>query len=62
MPDWSTLLVFGLAKRQKETDLPPFVPTNETSERIVLRGPQELAFQLHTDAVTDFFRNRASVL
>lgn len=60
-PD-SKLLVFGLAKRRNETDLPPFVPTNETSERIVLREPQELAFQLHTDAVNDFFRDRASAL
>ena len=37
-PD-GTLLVFGLAPPMAEADLPPFVPTNETSEIVIGRGP-----------------------
>jgi ADP-ribose pyrophosphatase YjhB (NUDIX family) len=49
------LLVFGLANPRRLTDLPPFVPNDEATERVVLRAPAELAFPLHTEAVQAFF-------
>lgn len=53
-PD-GTLLVFGRAPKLASRDLPPFVPTNETAARVVLAGPQETAFPLHTEAVRAFW-------
>ncbi len=55
-PD-GTLLVFGLAP-QSEAALPAFQPTNETSERVIARGPQELAFSTHTEAVARYWKER----
>jgi ADP-ribose pyrophosphatase YjhB (NUDIX family) len=49
------ILVFGCARPQRLADLPPFVPTHETSEMVVIRSPQELAFPLHTKAIRDYF-------
>ncbi|MCI0579032.1 MAG: methyltransferase domain-containing protein [Chloroflexi bacterium] len=53
-PD-GTLLVFGLARPLAAADLPPFTPTPEADERVVITGPQELAFSLHTQVVQDYF-------
>lgn len=53
-PD-GTVLIFGLARERRGTDLPPFVPTEETSERLVLTGPAEMAFPLHTEVVQAYF-------
>jgi ADP-ribose pyrophosphatase YjhB (NUDIX family) len=53
------LLVFGLAASRTAADLPPFTPTNETSERVVLPGPADLAFSLHTQALAMYFAARA---
>ena len=50
-PD-GTLLVFGLAPARFSHDLPPFTPTNETSETVIAPGPLPLAFSTHT-AVTE---------
>jgi ADP-ribose pyrophosphatase YjhB (NUDIX family) len=52
------LLVFGLARRYPGAHLPPFVPTAETSERVILTRPQELAFPAHTVVVAEYFRKR----
>lgn len=52
------ILIFGLAARRPAADLPPFEPTDETSERVVLTGPEELAFPLHTRAARDFFARK----
>ncbi len=49
-----TLIIFGIAPAVQEADLPPFTPTAEVEERVVLRAPASLAFDLHTDAVRDF--------
>lgn len=56
-PD-GTVLVFGLARPRRAGDLPPFVPTNETGERLVLDTPQELAFPLHTRVMKEYFDRR----
>jgi hypothetical protein len=52
------VVIFGLARGRTRAALPPFAPTNETTERVVLRGPQELAFPSHTEAAAAFFARR----
>jgi ADP-ribose pyrophosphatase YjhB (NUDIX family) len=52
------LLVFGLARRCPASDLPPFVPTDETTERVLLTGPEDLAFPAHTQVVVEYFARR----
>ena len=54
-PD-GTVLIFGLAPPVRAIDLPPFIPTAEASERVILTAPAELAFSLHTQVVTEFFQ------
>jgi ADP-ribose pyrophosphatase YjhB (NUDIX family) len=50
------LLVFGLAPTLREAELPRFVPTDETSERVVVTAPPEdVAFPLHAEVVRGFF-------
>lgn len=56
-PD-GTLLVFGQAPRVAERSLPAFSPTSETSERLVVRAPMDLAFPLHTQVLREFFARR----
>jgi ADP-ribose pyrophosphatase YjhB (NUDIX family) len=56
-PD-GTILIFGLAKQLASADLPTFVPTEETSECVILNAPQDLAFPLHTQVVEEFFRRK----
>jgi ADP-ribose pyrophosphatase YjhB (NUDIX family) len=53
------LLAFGLARPRRSADLPAFVHNDEVSERMVLPGPQRLAFPLHTRAAEEYFRERA---
>ncbi|MFI8817554.1 MULTISPECIES: NUDIX domain-containing protein [unclassified Streptomyces] len=52
------LLVFGLLPRRPGAELPPSVPTDETSGYDILRGPRKLAFPLHTEAVRAWFAGR----
>ena len=56
-PD-GTLLEFGLAPPMREADLPPFVPTNETSEIVIGREPMELAFSTHTEMMRRYFEEK----
>ena len=53
------LLVMGVGPPLRAGDLPPFVPTQEIPERQVIRHPVELAFDLHTLAVTTFFSTKS---
>lgn len=54
-PD-GTLLVFGLAPPLASATLPPFTPSAETSECVVLRAPDgEMAFPLHAQVVREYF-------
>ena len=58
-PD-GTLIVFGLARKMDAGAIHAFLPSAEATEIAILRGPEELAFSLHTDAVREFFaRTRA---
>ncbi len=54
-PD-GTVLIFGLAPAVRETDLPPFVSTNETSESVIAQGPMELAFPTHIQVAGQFWK------
>jgi ADP-ribose pyrophosphatase YjhB (NUDIX family) len=51
-PD-GTLIVFGLAREADATQA--LRPSEEATEIAILRGPEELAFPLHADAVREFF-------
>jgi ADP-ribose pyrophosphatase YjhB (NUDIX family) len=53
-PD-GTLLVFGVGPRVAADALPPVVATAETSEWLLIDGPRELAFSLHTRVVAAYF-------
>ncbi|MEU1047776.1 NUDIX domain-containing protein [Streptomyces sp. NPDC005897] len=52
------LLLFGLLPERPAEGLPPTTPTGETEGWHLLRGPEELAFPLHTRAVRAFFEGR----
>ncbi len=52
------VLIFGLAKPMKSSELQPFTPTEEAPERVILSQPEELAFELHTLAVAEWFKSR----
>lgn len=54
-PD-GTVLIFGLAPHILIHALPPFTPTAECSERVILTQPKPLAFPLHTAIVTEFLQ------
>lgn len=53
-PD-GTLLIFGLAPSLAADSLPTFRPTEESSERVILTEPVELAFSLHTRVTREYF-------
>ncbi|EFO80476.1 NUDIX hydrolase [Oscillochloris trichoides DG-6] len=52
------LLVFALGPLLREVDLPAFIPNKEAGARVLINTPTELAFPLHTEAVTRFFTQR----
>jgi ADP-ribose pyrophosphatase YjhB (NUDIX family) len=54
-PD-DTLLIFGLAQTRKSAQLPPFMVTDETTERTVRRELTGMAFDLHAQAGMAFFK------
>lgn len=54
-PD-DTLLIFGLAQPRKSEQLPPFMVTDETTERRVRRELTGMAFELHALAGMAFFK------
>jgi ADP-ribose pyrophosphatase YjhB (NUDIX family) len=59
-PD-GTLLVFGVGPALSGGDLPPFQPTNETTERVVVAEAAPLAFPLHTRALAEYLAGRRAV-
>ncbi|MBI4433176.1 NUDIX domain-containing protein [Candidatus Uhrbacteria bacterium] len=56
-PDGTRLLIFGLAEPLVGA-LPPFTPSEETSERVILRAPTKLAFPIHTRILARYFAER----
>jgi 8-oxo-dGTP pyrophosphatase MutT (NUDIX family) len=57
-PGNTLLLVFGLAPKCRASELPEFVPSEEATERLILRQPAELAFSSHTEVMSRFFARR----
>lgn len=53
-PD-GTIIVVSQAAQMQSADLPDFVLNEEATERGFINGPEELAWPLHTQAVTAFF-------
>lgn len=53
----STLLLFGLAPPLRQADLPPFHPSEEVKEVVLVSAlpPEGLAFPLHTQALQAYF-------
>ena len=49
------ILIFGLAPGMDSAELPPFTPTEEIVDRVVINQPVEMAFPLHTEALVRFF-------
>lgn len=49
------LLLFGIATARRSDELSAFIANEEASEMVVVSGPVELAFPLHTRALRDYF-------
>jgi ADP-ribose pyrophosphatase YjhB (NUDIX family) len=58
-PD-NVLIVVALAPRLSGIQLSSFLTTPEASERVIVTTPQELAFPLHTEIVTEFLAGKWS--
>lgn len=56
-PD-GTVLIFGLAKELNTSQLPAFSQNEETTEFVILKAPEELAFSLHTTVLKKYFNRR----
>ena len=52
------ILIFGEAPRANSADLPAFVESEETLERLVVGVPTELAFPLHNQIMLEWFADR----
>ena len=54
------LLVFGLLPALRGRDLPPFAPTDETTERLIVTAtPADVAFPAHERVVREYLANQA---
>lgn len=58
-PD-GTVLVFGQTDPVKEAELPPFQASSETTERVILRRPEKLAFPHHTTVLNQYFSEKSN--
>jgi ADP-ribose pyrophosphatase YjhB (NUDIX family) len=58
VPREGLLLLFGVTAARRSADLSAFVANEEASEMVVVPGPVELAFPLHTLVLKDFFDRR----
>lgn len=50
------IVVIGLASPPSPVHIPPFKPCEESTERLIIREPAELAYPLHTKIVRSYFR------
>lgn len=55
-PD-GTLIIFGLAQPRRLDTLPSFTSNSEVSQRLVLFEPTLMAFELHTEIVSQFLNS-----
>lgn len=56
------IVLFGVMKPLYEAALPPFVPNDEVSERLVVYKPTPLIFETHQETLTDFYAWQAATL
>lgn len=54
-PDGKTVLIFGRAPRRTRASLPTFQTSAETSEILVSRDVEAIAFPLHRQVAAEFF-------
>jgi ADP-ribose pyrophosphatase YjhB (NUDIX family) len=54
-PERPVILIFGVAAPMRSSDLSPFMPTSETSERVIVKSAVDLAFPLHTHVLKAYF-------
>lgn len=52
------VLVFGLGPRLASADLPPFSPSDEVTDRTIVRAAVTLAFPFHTEVLAKHFAGR----
>lgn len=53
-------LIFAEARPVPLESLPAFAPTDETTERSIIRAPIPLAFDLHTQVAREWFQSQPS--
>ncbi|MEZ4733228.1 MAG: NUDIX domain-containing protein [Caldilineaceae bacterium] len=56
-PD-NTLIIVALAPRLASDQLADFITSTEANERVIVTAPQELAFPLHTEVLTDYLAGK----
>lgn len=63
-PDKNSILIFGISRTLSSEELLPFVPTNETSERVIAIDETDvnLAFSLHTEVAKKFFEEQRTYI
>lgn len=49
------IVIFGITKPYCKFELPEFKVTNETTERVIIEKPTDLAFPSHTEMAKRFF-------
>ncbi len=54
-----TLIIFGLAQPRPVDSLPPFVANDECSDRLVLTGPEPMAFPSHAEMIEVFLKRES---
>ncbi len=54
------MIVVGRAPALHEADLPPFTPTEECLERLIVRSPTALAFPMHEEVLRDVLPSLAN--
>lgn len=55
------ILIFGLAPPLSQRELPPFRPTPEVTEIVLLSETAEMAFPLHQQVIVHFFAEIARI-
>lgn len=56
------VLLFGIVAPRTAADLPAFIPNSEASEMIVTQEPVELAFSLHNQVATNYWKSKGKIV
>lgn len=55
------VLLFGLGPHLASADLPPFSPSDEVTDRTIVRAAVSLAFPIHSEVIARYFATRQPV-